>query len=318
MSFENWVERLRNQAFAKGISIETLQNTFLQNQQLDLSEKPVQSSTTITPDFMRNHLTFCQLLLNQYGDTLFEISHLFGVSIEVLVAITSLENEATSSFSAIDILINQSFLHPRDISLQNELLQALKIIDEGQVTAQQLKSDIHGKLGKTRFKPTVFRDNAIDFDGDGQFDIWTNYADIFASTANYLSSIGWQTGKPWGIEVELPEEFNSKFININEQKSLSKWQSLGILQANGNELPLSTDLGSLIQASNDRYYIVLDNYFTLLRWKRSKEFALSIGLLIDALNPEPQYSSPEDTIQGNEFQSNDNIDLTTNNPLINN
>lgn len=283
MSFESWVERLRNQAFAKGISIETLQNTFLQNKQLDLSTNNNQPSPFSAPDLLRNNLSFSKLLLKQYSDTLFEISHLFGVNVEVLAAIASLENDTIENFSAIDVLINQSFLHPRDTNLQNELLQALKIIDEGQIDVPQLKSDIQGKLGKTHFKPTTFRDYAIDFDGDGRYDIWQNYPDIFASTANYLSNIGWKTGKAWGIEVGLPEEFDTKLININNQKSLQKWQEIGIFQADGKELPSSPELGSLIQTGNDKYYIVLDNYFALLRWKRDAEYAFTVGQLIDLM-----------------------------------
>jgi len=283
MSFENWVDRLKNQAFAKGISIETLQNTFLQNKQIDLSANTEQQSTISADKQLQNNLTFSKLLLKQYNDTLFEISHLFGVNVEVLVAIASLENDTVNNFSAIDVLISQSFLHPRDTDLQKELLQALKIIDEGQIEAEQLKSDIQGKLGKTYFKPTTFRDYAIDFDGDGHYDIWQNYPDIFASTANYLSNIGWQSGKAWGIEVGLPEEFNAKLITVNQQKSLTSWQEFGVFQADGNELPNSSELGSLIQIGNDKYYIVLDNYFALLRWKRSTEYAFTVGQLVDLI-----------------------------------
>jgi len=294
MSFESWMERLRNQAFSKGISVDTLQNTFLKIDQLDLKNKPEQ--ILYTPSAHQNNLTFSTLLMRQYGDVLFEISHLFGVSVEVLVAIASMENQATETFPAIDILINQSFHHPRDIRYQNELLQALKIIDEGQISPQQLRSNINGKLGKTRFKPTVFRDFAIDFNGDGKYDIWENYADIFASTANYLSNIGWKSGEPWAVQVVLPEEFDLKHININQQKSIDYWQDLEIYQFNGRDLPNINAMGSLIQIDFDKYYLVLDNYFTLLRWKRSQEFAFSIGKLIDTLKPttsEPDSPSQE-------------------------
>ena len=283
LSFENWVERLRNQAFAKGISVNTLENAFSQNKQMDLPKESVQNSLASVQSTLQSKLTFSKLLRKQYGDALFEIKHLFGVDIDVIIAIASIENEITESYPAIDILINQSFKQPRNIVLQNELLQALKIIDEGQINAQQLKSDFQGNLGRTHFKPSVFRDYAIDYDGDGRFDLWQSYPDIFASTANYLNKMGWQTGKNWGIEVGLPEGFDPTLININQQKSLNKWQEMGIFQADGNELPTSSNLGSLIQIDNDKYYIVLDNYFALLRWKRSAEHAYTVGRLIDLL-----------------------------------
>lgn len=289
MSFESWVERLRNQAFAKGISIDTLQNTFLHNKQLNLSENTSPRATSSLSSLTHSNLVLSQSLHRQYSDSLFEISHLFGVESEVLAAIISMKSQTTDTFPAIDILINRSFLHPKDLNLQNELIDALRIIDEGQISIETLTSNRQGELGIVQFNPTIYREYAIDFDGDGFFDIWHNYIDIFASTANYLSSIGWQTGQDWGIEVMLPEGFNLSLVNINQQKTLDKWHSLGILQSNSNELSPSIEFGSLIQMKDEKYYIVLQNYFALLRWQRSEEFAYAAGQLINMMKPEPEF-----------------------------
>ncbi len=287
MSFEGWVERLRDQAFAKGISIDTLQNTFLHNKQLDLSENTAPAS--LQASLTLNNLTLSQSLHKQYGNSLFEISHLFGVESEVLAAIVSMESRTTNNFPAIDILINRSFLHPKDLSLQDELIDALRIIDDGQANLETLTSNNRGELGIIRFKPSVYREYAIDFDGDGIYDIWHNYIDIFASAANYLSSIGWQAGQDWGVEVVLPESFDLSLVNINQQKTLDKWHLLGILQSNGNELLPSVEFGSLIQMKDKKYYIVLNNYFALLRWQRSEDFAYAAGQLINLTKPRPEF-----------------------------
>ncbi len=285
MSFESWVERLRDQAFAKGISIDTLQNTFLHNKQLDLSENTSLAPVSLQSGSTHSNLIFSQSLHRKYGDSLFEISHLFGVESEVLVAIISMKRQTTRTFPAIDVLINRSFLHPKDLNLKNELMAALRIIDEGQINVETLTSNRQGEFGLVQFKPTIYREYAIDFDDDGSFDIWHNYIDIFASTANYLNNIGWQKGQDWGIEVVLPEGFDLSLANINQQKTLDKWRSLGILQSNGNELLPSVKFGSLIQMADKKYYIVLQNYFSLLRWQRSQEFAYTAGQLIDLMKP---------------------------------
>jgi len=286
MSFESWVERLRNQAFTQGISIDTLQNTFLHNKQLDLSK----SAPPVPASLQANLTHSSQSLHRQYSNNLFEISHLFGVESEVLAAIVSMENQATkNTFPAIDILINRSFRDPKNLSLQDELIEALRIIDEGQINIETFTSNSQGELGIIRFKPTIYREYAIDFDGDGVYDIWHNYIDIFASTANYLSSMGWQAGQDWGIEVALPEGFDLSLANIHQQKTLDKWHSLGILQSNGNELLPSVEFGSLIQMKDGKYYLVLKNYFALLRWKRSEEFAYTTSRLIDLIKPRPAF-----------------------------
>lgn len=284
MGFENWVERLRNHAFEKGVSVVTLQNTFLQNKQLDLRSLATLTPLELNEPTLQTHLALSRSFLTQYSDTLFEISHLFGVDSHVIVAIASIEHQHDTFFPAIDILINRSFQQPKNTRLQNELIQALKIIDDGQISIEQLQSDLQGKLGKTRFKPTIFREYAIDYDTDGQYDIWQNYVDIFASTANYLSNLGWQTGETWGVEVLLPEAFDLTKININQQKNINQWRQLGIFQADGNELPDSVEFGALTQIG-DKHYLVLDNYFALLRWRRSATFAYDVGQLIDLMKP---------------------------------
>ena len=84
------------------------------------------------------------------------------------------------------------------------------------------------------------------------------------------------------------------FRNINSQKSLNKWSELGVFQADGNELPQATTLGSLIQMNDGKFYIVLDNYFALLRWNRSRGYALAVGKIINAMQ-ETQTASPVST-----------------------
>lgn len=289
MSFESWVERLRNHAFEKGVSIITLQDTFFQNKELPLSTFTPSAHAELNEETLQNHLNISHFLLNEYNDALFEISHLFGVDRHVLAAIASMEEEQVSPYPAIDILINRSFLQPNNSRLQYELIQALKIIDDGQIDIEQLKSDFKGNLGKTNFKPSIFRDFAIDYDADGRYDLWQNNIDIFASTANYLSNIGWQTGAPWGIEVLIPETLDPALININQQYNLENWRKMGVFQVDGNELPNSTAFGALIKINENKHYIVLDNYFALLRWKRSADFAYHVGQLIDLMKPSKSF-----------------------------
>jgi len=289
-SFQNWVERLKNQALSQGISSETLDQTFQDISEISLDE-PVSSNTNmqyLRYSLSNRQISFNKQMLSHYNDVLFEIRHLFGVNEEIIVALWGMDNRAVQSsnqYPAINVLANLSYLQPSNAHAKTELFQALKIIDEGQVSAQGLRSDSSGNLGSTYFKPTTFRDFAIDYDGDGSFDIWQNYLDIFASTANYLNSIGWKANEPWGIEVKLPAEFDEKLVGVNSQRTLRKWQELGVRLNDGSDLPSLKKMSSIIQTKTgvNKTFLVFDNYFALLRWKRSEQFALGVGLMADRI-----------------------------------
>lgn len=299
-SFDSWVERLKSQAYSKGISEETLnsafynvqQQSFLEYAQLEEANTSGQISTFLTAQqILRN-----KQILNHYRDVLFEIKHLFGVDEEVIVAIWGINNLSlaeTSPQSTIDILTTLSYQQPTNKKIQNELLQALRIIDEGHVSANELKSNSIGNIGTINFNPTQFRTFAVDYDGDGKTDLWRSHADIFASTANFLSSIGWKTNQPWGMEVKLPEEFDVALLGTNSQRTVNKWHELGLRLENGADFSQTSEMASLVKLdeASEKYFLVFDNYFALLRWKRSPKFALATGMMINEIKQQ-QFATP--------------------------
>ena len=296
-SFDDWVERLKKQALSQGISQQTIDQAFLAITQTS-------HQATFTPQktnqFLDQYLAITQnpqqinyekKLLQHYNNVLFEISHLFGVEPEVLIAIWTLDNleqKDKQTFNAIELLVSTSFQQPKNKMVLSELMNALRLIDDKQVNPAQFTSDENGLLGTVFFKPSTLRNYGIDYDGDGVIDIWNNYADIFASAANYLSSIGWESKKKWGMEILAPQTLAPEATNINTQRSINYWHSQGIRLADGTDLPLDGSLGSLIKPGefSERLFLVMDNYFALLRWKRSHHFALSVGLTVNKLQPE--------------------------------
>lgn len=292
LSFDNWVDRVKKQAQNEGISTTTLDNVFSNVKQLEATKK--QQNNISTEQFLNyslasNRVNSSKRLVSHYSDVLFEIKHLFGVNPEVIIALWGIDNMQGRSdmlYSAIDVLTSLSYKQPTNNNIKNELIQALKIIDDGLASTNQLKSDFDGHLGATLFKPTTFRDYAIDYDGDGKIDIWQNHADIFASTANYLNSTGWKTGEPWGIEIKLPLDFDDKLTGLNQQRKIAQWQYLGVRMPDGSDLPpVATSMGSIIKPASgmSKTYLVFDNYFALLRWKRSSQFAFAVGMMVDKI-----------------------------------
>ena len=74
---------------------------------------------------------------------------------------------------------------------RKELFAALKILDDGHIRNDRMMGSWAGAMGQPQFMPTSYLSYAVDFDGDGKRDIWTNRGDVFASIANYLARSGW-------------------------------------------------------------------------------------------------------------------------------
>jgi membrane-bound lytic murein transglycosylase B len=113
-------------------------------------------------------------------------------------------------WDGIRSLSTLAFAKYRDPYFRNELLIALRIIQDGHISREKFVSSWAGAMGQTQFMPTNFVDYAVDFNGDGRRDIWTNVPDVLASTANYFAKAagGWKMGMPWGFEVLVPKGFD--------------------------------------------------------------------------------------------------------------
>ena len=155
----------------------------------------------------------------------------------------------------------------------------------------------------TQMIPTTFLESAYDWDGGG-IDIWNSYADGFASTANYLTSIDknpWSNDSTWGREVLPPENIEFIYPSLKQDnpkgcgavkrrsvpKSLPEWSNLGFKTINNTSLPQRPDLEARLVAPDGvkgRMFLVYPNYKNILYYNCSSYYAISIGLLSDEIN----------------------------------
>ena len=156
----------------------------------------------------------------------------------------------------------------------------------------------------TQIIPTTFLETAYDWDGNG-IDIWNSYADAFASTANYLTSLNknpWYDNSTWGREVLPPQNIETSFYELIKQnnpkgcgavkrrsipKPLSEWSKLGFTKINGESLPIRDDLEARLimpDGLNGRMFIVYPNYKNILYYNCSSYYAVSVGLLSDKIS----------------------------------
>ncbi len=144
-----------------------------------------------------------------------------------------------------------------------------------------------GAMGQNQFMPSSFHNFAVDFDGDGHKDIWQTKADIFASTANYLSRNGWKADERWGRQVKVPPGFSSSLAGLDTRKPLSEWKKKGVTLPDGSPIPVVPGMKASLIAPDGiggEVFLVYDNYRTLMDWNRSTYFATSAGLLADAIS----------------------------------
>ncbi len=212
----------------------------------------------------------------------------FGVQAQYIVALWGIETNFgsnTGGFKVVDSLATLAWEGRRADFFKGELIKALKIIDEGHISAADMKGSWAGAMGQCQFMPSSFFNFAVDANGDGHKDIWNTKIDVFASAANYLSKSGWNYGERWGRRVVLPKNFPENLIDRNLTKPLSYWAQQGVKLPDGAPLP-SENMSAAIVAPDGtagEAYIVYNNYQTIMKWNRSTYFATSVGLLADAI-----------------------------------
>jgi len=294
--FSIWLEGLRQEARAKGISEATLHEA-LDNLQpipriIELDRRQPEFSQTfwryLDARVTEGRIERGRMLLELHAELLADIERQYGVQPRFLVAFWGLETnfgDYLGSFPVIGSLATLAHDPRRSEFFRSELLAALSIIDAGHITVNEMLGSWAGAMGQPQFMPSTFVRFAVDADGDGRRDIWYSLPDVFASAANFLSGSGWQRDKTWGREVRLPPGFDLQLTGLEVEKSLAAWQILGVRKMNGDDLPRENIKGSLILPAGyaGPAFLVYHNYRTILQWNRSDLYAIAVGHLADRI-----------------------------------
>ncbi|RBI66987.1 lytic murein transglycosylase [Vreelandella sulfidaeris] len=290
-NFQEWLQQFRQYAADQGISEATLSDAL---DGVRYRERVIELDS-FQPEFVRpiweyldtavssTRINTGREKLAEHRDTALQMQQRFGVPAEIIVAIWGIESNYGSNFgdfSTLESLATLAYDGRRRDFARGELLAALRIIDEGDIAAEQMKGSWAGAMGHTQFIPSSFEAYAVDGDGDGRRDIWGSIPDVMASTANYLDRAGWQTGQPWGVEVRLPEGFD---YAQTERRSTAEWRSQGV-QAQQGELPDFDSAAIVIPAGADGpAFLVGANFRAILRYNNATSYALAVATLGDAI-----------------------------------
>ncbi|MDR2213091.1 MAG: lytic murein transglycosylase, partial [Pseudomonadales bacterium] len=294
-SFATWLNDLRNEAQASGISAATLQAAFADVREpiprvLELDRSQPEFVQTFTA-YMNNRMSEARInrgrqLMKEHAALFARLEREYGVQPHYLVAFWALESnfgDQTGGYSVINALATLAYDPRRAEFFRGELLTALRIIDAGHITAGAMSGSWAGAMGQCQFMPSTFAAYAKDGDGDGRIDIWKSVPDVMTSAANYLAQVGWTRGERWGREVRLPAGFDFALADTNVRKSVSEWNALGVRRADGSSLGESAQLGAIVlpAGADGPAFLGYDNFRAIMVWNRSIFYAISVGHLAD-------------------------------------
>ena len=225
----------------------------------------------------------------EHRETLARAEQEYGVPAQVIVAIIGVETfygGNTGSYRVLDALSTLAFDYPpRAPFFRKELREFLMLSREQQVDPLSLKGSYAGAMGMPQFMPSSFRAYAVDFDGDGQINIWSNPVDAIGSVASYFQRHGWQPGEPVASRARVKGEQAEQGLapgldpasNVGELRALG-WSSSDPLD---NELPVTAF--RLEGAEGDEYWLGLPNFFVITRYNRSVMYAMAVNQLAELL-----------------------------------
>ena len=223
----------------------------------------------------------------EWSKTFDAVEKKFEVERWILIALWGVETDYGAEkdhwdvFRSLATLAYVRFRHPY---FRNELLVAMRIMQDGHITRDKMVSSWAGAMGQTQFMPSNYTDYAIDFSGDGRADIWTNVPDVLGSTANYLRKWNWQYGVPWGFEVSVPKNFDYR----HSRASFVEWQQLGVHPIDGKVFP-KDGAGILFFPSGAKgpAFVVTKNFDVLKEYNNSDAYAIAVGHLADRMHGGP-------------------------------
>nr|WP_243726385.1 lytic murein transglycosylase B [Halomonas ventosae] len=216
----------------------------------------------------------------------------YGVPPEVIAAIIGVETrygEVTGRHRVLDSLATLAFHHPsRSRFFREELAAFLQIAFEQQRSPGSLRGSYAGAMGYPQFIPTSYRAYAVDFDGDGLRDLWSNPVDAIGSVANYFAEHGWLAGEPIYHEAAGPAT-PPNGIDFNGAAQLPAVPAAQLAAA-GLEVPASLAddhrlLPVALKADENtwRYVLGEHNFYVITRYNHSHLYAMAVSELAEAI-----------------------------------
>jgi lytic murein transglycosylase len=298
-AFEPWLATFKKEAAAQGISqaaiaaaspylvldqriinIDRGQKFFAQNF-VEMSDKMLVGRITSGPPQMKKHQA---LFAREEKD--------FGVPASVITAFWGLESDFGSGQGkdhSIKSLVTLAYDCRRPDMFRGHLFDALRLIERGDLRAEEMIGSWAGELGQTQMMPSEYMAHAIDYDGDGKRNLIKSVPDVIGSSGKYLVHLGWKRGEPWLQEVRVPANLPWKEADLSVQHPRSKWASWGVTRADGRPLP-NDNMPASVVLPVGRFgpaFLAYDNFQAYLKWNNSLNYSLTAAYYSTRLDGAP-------------------------------
>ncbi len=218
-----------------------------------------------------------QALLRQNAGLFRRIEQQYGVPGEVIATFWGLETDFganNGNMPTLRSLMTLAYDCRRPELFRQELLDALMLVQKGDLTPAEMRGAWAGELGQMQLLPSRYNEYAVDFDGDGHRDLIRSKADALASAAHMLQSAGWQAGQPWIREVKVPAEMDWSQARLDNRQSLSEWAAQGVKNADGSPLSGSGSAALLLpMGRNGSAFLAFPNFDVFLKWNESTVYS---------------------------------------------
>ena len=300
-SFEPWLANFKREAAAKGISqaaiaaaspymvydqrivnIDRGQRFFAQNF-VEMSDKMILGAGRLSSGAaqIKKHQALFAREEKEYG-----------VPASVITAFWGLESDfgaGQGKDQAIKSLTTLAFDCRRSDMFRGHLFDALRLIERGDLRADEMIGSWAGELGQTQMMPSEYMAHAIDYDGDGRRNLIRSAPDVVGSTGKYLVHLGWKRGEPWLQEVRVLANFPWKEADLSVQHPRSQWVGWGVARADGKALPADGMPASVVLPVG-RFgpaFLAHDNFQAYLKWNNSLNYSLTAAYYATRLDGAP-------------------------------
>ena len=310
-SYKSWHQNLKLEMESKGIKKKTLDSVFNEcyfeesptvikadRNQVEFILSPTQYINRVVS---KQRVNTAQKKYKELLPLLKKIEAKYGVQPEYLVAFWGVETNFGGNFGGhnlFKVLFQLSYDKRRRSFFEAQLLDAMKMVDNNNLDYKLLQSSWAGAMGHYQFMPSTFNAYAVSYNKGAKINIWSSYEDASSSAANYLSSIGWDRSQPSVVKVKLPWRFEYLNSGRRNKKTIKEWNNLGVRLSNNKKINQSNDtLAALIvpEGKNGDAYLVFNNFYKIMNWNFSENYALAISILADYIKSGDKWKAVPDT-----------------------
>ncbi len=240
-----------------------------------------------------NRLTVGRKRIKQYARVFARIEKRYGVPAPVIAAFWGLETDFGAYMGnsrTLNSLATLAYDCRRPELFRPQLIDALRLIDNGDLRASEMIGAWAGELGQLQFLPSDYMQSAVDFDGDGHRNLIKSAPDALASAANLLVKHGWRRGQPWLEEVRVPAKLPWDQAGIDIRHSRAQWAKWGVRKANGKGLRADKLPASLVLPMGrlGPAFLAYPNFSIYLQWNESLVYTITAAYFATRLAGAPR------------------------------